>query len=97
MLGIILQMKQLYPLALQVFLEAVRASKGLCGQAKECVSRNAGNITSLLFNSLHMEPLYSVLHSTASQPSYQKSFLSLFNVSVNTISKTAGVYQRTSL
>lgn len=29
MLGITLQMKQLYPLALQVFPEAVRASKGL--------------------------------------------------------------------
>lgn len=29
MLGITLQTEQLYPLALQVFLEAVRASKGL--------------------------------------------------------------------
>lgn len=63
-------------------------------QAKECVNHDTVNTASFLFNPLHMEPLYSVFHIISSHSNYQKSFLSLFTVSMNNISTTAGGCQR---
>lgn len=47
----------------------------LHSHVKECINHYNGNITSLLFNSLHMKHLYSVFHITLSYPNYRKSFL----------------------
>lgn len=110
-LRIILQIKQLYLTALQVFLKLWVVAKSykpsrtsyliwhlykqrLDCQARECVNHDTGNIANLLFNPLHMEPLYNVFHIIASHPNYQKSFPSHFAISMNNISTTAGSCQR---